>query len=365
MSRERTQPALDIIKLIAIVLVIFSSALPYGESFAGGYSSFIDLNQTDLSFKHILFTCMRYCGQIGDTLFIAVSAWFLSDSLKFKVYKVIHIVFDTWIISFLGLIIASRFLDLTIRDILHSLFPIKYNVNWFVGCYILYYMIHPMLNRAVNGLGRRPLLILVSMLFLMYSVISTVEKSYYYTNLIGFVSLHYFVMFYKRYIYGKNVKTYAKLTLICSIAGILFWICLINLLGEQYAKFSDKNLFGCVFMNPLIISMAISLLDIGVHCKKCNGANINRILYVTKYSLLVYLIHANYYWLSNGKYFLYDNLNKHGVDLLESLFVVIILYCVGSLSIAFLYDKLFGKIVDNVAKHGARIVDTVVNNIED
>lgn len=35
MLRENRIPALELIKLVAIALIIFSSALPYGESFGG------------------------------------------------------------------------------------------------------------------------------------------------------------------------------------------------------------------------------------------------------------------------------------------------------------------------------------------
>lgn len=276
MLRGKRIPALELMKLIAIAFIIFSSALPYGESFGGG-TVFIDLKQTDFSFEHILLTWMRYCGQIGDTLFIAVSAWFLSGSLKCKANKVIHIIFDTWMISFIGLLIASFFLDMSIPDVLHALFPIKYNVNWFVGCYLLYYLIHPMLNKAVNGFGKREFLVLTSALFIMYSVVSTIEKSYYYTNLVGFISLHYFILYYKKYIYQRKINIHAPLILVCASVGIFCWICLLNVLGEYLPPLSDNNLFGCVFMNPLIVFIGIALLDIQTHCKKCNLSRIARI----------------------------------------------------------------------------------------
>lgn len=305
---------------------------------------------------------MRYCGQIGDTLFIMVSAWFLSDSFKSKAPKVIRIIFDTWMISFIGLLIASLFLDVRISEILHALFPIKYNVNWFVGCYLLYYIIHPLLNKAVDEFGKRELVVLTSTLFIMYSIVSTIEKSYYYTNLVGFISLHYFVMYYKRYVYPRQMNIHAPLVLACATVGIFCWICLLNVLGEYFPLFSDNNLFGCVFMNPLIVFIGIALLDIQTHCKRCN---LNHISHITKYSLLVYLIHANHFWLSYGKYFLYEKLNMLGMNILESVCVMVLLYFAGAFAIAIVYDKIFGKLAVWVADKGASVLKRVMGKLGD
>ena len=64
--------------------------------------------------------------------------------------KPIRMVIDTWVLSVIGLIGAFFFMVPSIKEIIKSLMPVRYSLNWFVGCYIIYYLIHPLLNRAVK-----------------------------------------------------------------------------------------------------------------------------------------------------------------------------------------------------------------------
>ena len=47
----------------------------FGRSVGGYETVYVNLNNTGWSLSHIIFTFFRWCGQIGDALFIVVSAW--------------------------------------------------------------------------------------------------------------------------------------------------------------------------------------------------------------------------------------------------------------------------------------------------
>lgn len=115
----------------------------------------MNLNNTGWSIDHIIFTLFRWCGQIGDTLFIAVSAWFLCDSKQIKANKPIRMILDSWILSIIGLIAAICCMTPLFSEIVKAFFPVRFNLNWFVGCYIIYYLIHPLLNKAVEGMNKK------------------------------------------------------------------------------------------------------------------------------------------------------------------------------------------------------------------
>ena len=95
-ARAKRNSNIEIIKLVAVFLIILSSALPYGATYRGGVRDtvYVNLNNTGWSIDHIIFTLFRWCGQIGDTLFIAVSAWFLCDSKQIKANKPIRMILD-------------------------------------------------------------------------------------------------------------------------------------------------------------------------------------------------------------------------------------------------------------------------------
>ena len=124
----------------------------------GGYTDaiYVNLNNTGWSFSHIIFSFFRWCGQIGDTLFIAVSAWLLCDSKLVKVKKPIRMILDSWVLSIIGLMIAFCWMKPLFSEIVKAFLPVRFNLNWFVSCYVIYYyLIHPLLNRAIEGMDKK------------------------------------------------------------------------------------------------------------------------------------------------------------------------------------------------------------------
>ena len=95
---------------------------------------------------------------VGDTLFIMCSAWILCDRTSIKLQKCIKLVLDSFLISVVGLGIASIFMKPFITEIIQCFFPITFQMNWFVGCYIIYFLINPLLNNAVKRTLRSPFL---------------------------------------------------------------------------------------------------------------------------------------------------------------------------------------------------------------
>ena len=340
-TKNERNSSIEFMKLIAVVLIICSSSLPFGVTYNGGYDSvYVNLYNTQFSATHIIFTLFRWFGQIGDTLFIVCSAWFLCDSSRFRLKKAVKMIADSWIISVAGLIVALFLLSPSTTEIIKSLFPVTFQLNWFVGCYIIYYLIHPFLNKAVEDLSYTGLKRLVIVLFVAYSVIGTVLQKYYYTNLVAFISIHYFVTFYKRY--GREKLGYKKDVLIiaASAIAIIGYIIVVNYLGQQIDILSAKNLLGCVYINPVIVFLGIAALDIATK-KEFYNRTINRI---AKCSLLIYLFHSNYFWLTYGKYWLHGILMKIGIGNFGAVMILIVIYSVATIVLSVLYENSIGKL---------------------
>ena len=317
----------------------------------GGYDDiFVNLNLTQFSATQIIFSFFRWCGQIGDTLFIAVSAYFLCDDEKIKLEKPIRMVMDTWVLSIIGLVGAFFFMAPSIKEIIKSIMPVRYSLNWFVGCYIIYYLIHPLLNRAVKGLEQKEFKKMVIVLFILYSVFGCVQQEYYYTNLVGFICIHYFVMYYKKYCVnaGRNNKEILSagsikrdvIAIALSVAAVLIWICALNFSGQYIGALSDKGLFLCTFMNPLIIVISFAALDIAAHAKPHEIKWVNTF---TKYSLLIYLLHGSYFWLTYGKYALHSMLNSYGIPTLGRTLIITAIYMIATPLLSAIYSKITDK----------------------
>ncbi len=334
----------EIIRIIAMFLIIFSSALPYGATYqaGGGYDSvFVDLSITNIDAQHIIFTFLRYGGQIGDTLFVLCSAWFLVESSRFKLNKAIKMIFDSLLISLIGLGISLFLLRPSTLEIIKSIFPMTFQLNWFVGCYIVYYLLHPLINRAISGLNQKNLGLLALALFIAYSVISVVYSAYYFTYLVSFISIHILVFYVKKSKLYEIPKKNA--TIVCVVSALVLFLVVIAIefAGNFIGIVHNNNLLLAKFYNPLIIVLCLFLILSVSHSKPWFNTKVN---YFSSLSLLVYLLHGNYFLLTYGKYEIYLILHNH----IESLLLCFVIYCLSYVVIipltAILYKISFGKL---------------------
>lgn len=352
--RAKRNSNIEIIKLIAVFLIILSSALPYGATYREGADNvYVNLNNTEWSISHIVFTFFRWCGQIGDTLFIAASAWFLCDSKKLRVDKPVRMILDAWLISIIGLVIALCCMKPQFPEIIKSFMPVRFNLNWFVGCYLIYYLIHPLLNSAIGRMNAKGMKKFVSILFVVYSIMGIIGQAYYYTNLVGFICIHYIVFYYKKYMAVKKDRKRDAKVIIAATLGIVLWIIAINVVSKCTGKFSDMNLFGGTFMNPLIIFIGMAALNIAVTSSPRYNEIINGL---TKFSLLIYLFHANYFWLTYGKYTWLSWLNDNGISVLAGVCITIVCYAVITPFFSLIYTKIFDRGLNMISGKVADVI---------
>ena len=339
---KKRSSSFELVKVIAMIFIICSSALPYGLTYGGGYDEiYVNLTETEFSFQHILFTLFRWMGQIGDALFVGCSAWFLCDSKSFKAQKLIKMVMDTILISWIGLAIAMFFVSPTIGQIVKALLPITFQQNWFVGCYIIYYLIHPLLNKASSDLTKPQLMLLSGMLFVAYSLISVVIPGrYYYSNLVGFICIHYYVMCTKRCLNEKIDLNMCRIISASAFIILGVFIMLQNYLGNILDTARTRNLYFCTYINPLIIIMALSVICLAAFERNFESRFVNRF---SSFSLLVYLFHANYFWLTYGKYWLLQKMVNLGISEMESVLLLIVAYIIFLPIMSGFYEMVFGK----------------------
>lgn len=260
-----------------------------------------------------------------------------------KVNKPVRMILDSWVISIMGLVIALFWMKPQTAEIVKSLMPVRFSLNWFVGCYVVYYLIHPLLNSAIEKMSPNIMKKFVLVLFVVYSIMGLVGQAYYYTNLVGFICIHYFVTYYKKYVtlekkHSRDVKIIAV-----SVVAIAIWILAINGVSRYTGKLSNMNLFGGTFMNPLIILIGFATLNIAVTSAPRYSKIIN---HVTKFSLLIYLFHANYFWLTYGKYEWLLMLKNKGMPLFAAVCFTILCYVVATPLLSLAYTKIFDRLLN-------------------
>lgn len=326
----------------------------------------IDLNLASLDIQNMILVFFKYLGQIGNAIFIICSSYFLLDNNKINAKKVLYIMADVFFISIAFLIVFLLLgYNLSSKELIKQIFPTTFKNNWFVTVYLIFYIIHPLLNIIIEKLNKKSLLHICMFIVIYYFCIQFIfEPTTNYQDIVGFVLIYFIVAYLKNFLrnYSLNKKLNIIVLLISCIAFISF-IILENFIGCKIKMLSDNILRFATLMNPLVIIISISLFNLFVN-KNYNNLKIN---YISSLSLLIYLIHENalvreytkaFYWTNIENIFSYRYIS------LLVLFTTIGVFLV-SLVIASLYketiQKLIKKICDSIWNFLIKIEEKCTN----
>lgn len=327
----------ELLRIVAILLIVMSHCLPfYGSPSCKFY---VNLNLATKDINHLIMIFIKYFGQIGNCVFIVISSYYLIDNNYIKWDKVKQIIFDSFIFSFVILIICILCgVNVSSKTLLQQLLPITFQGCWFVGCYLFLYLLHPFINLIIKKSNKLDLLRITTILVVLYSVLPNVFGDYkYYNNfLIGFITIYFVTAYFKLYLKksSDNLALNIKFILI-GVAVILFLISFTNILGNYYDMFNNKMLKWNVFSNPFIIILSIGLFN----CFKKLRFYSNRVNTIASLTLYIYMIHENPLIRDNFKPWIFNVLNDYNIWLcILFLNLLTLIFCI---PISYVYLKLF------------------------
>lgn len=233
-------------------------------------------------------------GKLGVNLFVLISGYFLINS-KFKLKKLIKVIFEVWFYSVAIAIICLVFKigDLGKGTILRSLMPISYNMYWFASAYIAMYLLSPFINKLLNNINRENYKMLIIVLGIILSVIPTFIP---YANictsdLVWFIYMYIIAAYIQKYNieFTSKHRNYLYITIIIAIcmfgvSAICFKLRnVIPVVSRFEAYLNSMNSFTMLLMS---VSMFMYFRNINIKSNKL-------IDFFAKSSFAVYLIHIN------------------------------------------------------------------------
>lgn len=265
----------ELLRIIAIFLICLNHAIQTSESF---------LDYGNLTFGIVTLKILRYSGQIGNILFVICTSWFLVDSKKLKVEKVLKILLDSTIISiliFLGFVLCGY--QFSFQEVIQQLLPDLFSNMWFIPVYVVFYLIHPLLNSAIDGMNKKTHFYFCLTVLGILGFLGFIGWGGEIINaFVGFCIVYFVIAFIKKYC--KDFYENRKLNIICfSIFAILF-IALVVLKSYFVPILTLEH-----FYSPVLLPMLIFLFNI------FNGINIQSktINNLASCSLFVYCLHEN------------------------------------------------------------------------
>ena len=371
MKKER-ESGIELYKVIAIFLIVLShviQTLTEPNYVLGiGEGTFINIATATTDLDVLLLALFRICGALGNNMFFICSAWFLVNSKKMSLKKVIRMILDVWIINmivFWGLHAIG--IQFQVSDTVRTFFPTTFANNWYITCYLLFYLIHPFLNRMLEQLNISEHFALTSFLFMIYFIIPVLpleEINLFFANeLVIFLATYVIVSFIKTYKneWTENLKL-NKGILFVSIVSYVVLILSVDYLGLRTNYFLNRlvrwNMNNSLFMFLIAFSSFNMMKK-----KKFINRTIN---YFSSLSLLVYIFHEN---IAFRRYFRpvieFSILRRFGI---EHAFICAVFMAVSlailSFIISAIYKIFFTKIVSKLSSIISQNIQTLWKKYE-
>jgi surface polysaccharide O-acyltransferase-like enzyme len=360
-KRQVRNSSIELFKVIGIVLIVIShvvQTLNDTNTYITYDNYIVDLSMVTTNIQQLILSLLRYSGEIGNTIFFVCSCWFLLDSKKSNKRKIIQMVLDIWTISVLifGIIylLNKGNINIGYLDILKQFLPTTFSNNWYLSCYLIFYLIHPVLNSIINKMGQKALLrcTLISLfIYIIYSYIIAALVDYhalFSTRLTVFIAIYFVIAYMKLYLtdFSNNIKLNCIIALLGTIAfyGI---IVITNFIGLRISFFENKVLMWNAWGSPILILVIICIFNVVKNIRFESKA----INYVSKLSLLIYIIHENWILKTFYRPMLWQYVyTKFGYDYILgwALILVAAVFAFGFLA-SVLYQQSIQKLVMRIS----------------
>lgn len=346
--KKQRKSGVELLKIIAIVLIVIShisqTIVKFKFNDALSTNVFMEFNSS-FTFEEQIVLFTRNFGVIGNMIFFICSSFFLCENNSFRIKQTSKICFDTWLISWLVLAIYLVFdmcTRLTINElaIVKSLLPFNFNNNWFIGCYIMIIVVHPLLNCLIEKFDNKKLLFFCLFFFMIYDVYCFIlnEPVFEYGVFLNYALIYLIVGLIKRnykFIFEQPKFSYSMI--IVGVVGLILTFVILgtsNCDGEIIVNANSNN---NVFVVLLVLGLFAVFYRFDITSKFIN--------YLSSLSLFIYLSHENLLFRELTRPMLFKWLCEqfHTNYLLVLLIMVLmVLFC--SAVFSALYKASLGKI---------------------
>ena len=293
-DRQIRDSGIELLKIFAIFIIVIGHTVQSLTNEAYINNSYvIDISRATTNVKFMLLQIFRYFGSWENSIFFICSAWFLLKSENWNKKKWFFMVIEIWVVSIVIFIITYIILhgNIYIEIIISSLFPTTFGNNWYMTCYLLFYPIHPILNRIINMMNQRQLFRSTLVMVFLYIFMNFINSAWFFSSaIIRWITIYFAIAYIQKYLmsFADNIRKNIILFIIGAI-GFIGIILISDICGLYFQIFSDKVMRWLNDSNPFLLAMSISMFNIA----RNNHFKNRFINYISKLSLLIYIIHEN------------------------------------------------------------------------
>ena len=374
-NRTIRNSGVELLKILAIFLLVVNhvtNTLNWGDTHYLHNDFVLNTAIASTNPAYIILTAFRYLGPLGNTIFFTCTAWYLIKSNNFNKKKWFNMLIEVWFISisFLITIFVIRHGDISKDLVIKSLLPTTFENNWYITCYLIFYPIHPFLNIIISKVDKKGLFRITAAMTFLYFIIDIIHSGHFYsTNIVLWINIYFIIAYLQKYKMNfcndikKNIALFSFGLVCLIILGSTY-----NILGLINHSMSNSVLHWVKNNNPFILIIVIAVFN----CfRQLNFTN-SFINYISKLTLLIYIIHENiiirsYYRPALWRFVYIKYGYEHLVSLVIALSIIIFLF---SIILSAIYDKSLrvlvticsNKLYDITRKYFLRIENRILRS---
>lgn len=355
-KKKDRESGIECLKIVAVFLIVLSHTTQTLTSVNGdlsvAYQNYVlDVTCATTQISNLILAALRYLGAFGNTIFFICSAWFLVDSKRADKKKWFFMLVNIWVVSMLilGITFLLRSGDISGKLILTSVFPTTFMSNWYMTCYLVFYLLHPVLNILLAYLDQKTHFRISLVMFVLYFGFAFIRDTFYfYSSILLWITIYFIVAYLKTYCRDVMDSRKGNLWLIGGgIALYLGLLCVTNIVGLHWDFMNDKLLYWAQNNNPFLLMIALGLFNLARQIHFTNHA----INHLSKLTLLIYIIHENRLLRTYYRSALIKSVYLHyGYEhvILWDLFLAVIIFLFAVI-VSFIYEQTLQKLVKKMS----------------
>lgn len=255
---------IEILRLLLMVAIMGWHIMLHGM----GFSS-IDEGSNQMNIKESLEIILTALFAPATYCFMFISGYY---GLKFTLNKIISLEVCLVLCSFFTFILSYYLFDIfSIRNLFYSLIPVSTMKWWFMTCYMLLFLLTPVLNSGIEAINKKSFSFILLSLLIYHILSFLLFKENSGSNFLGLLT----IFLIGRYcnIYKINVKRNNALLIFLSC-----WFLLVILLFFSffYCKMLVLKLLN--YNTPLIMIMSVMAFYFVKNLKPKYSYRINKVL---------------------------------------------------------------------------------------
>lgn len=218
----------ELLRIIAMVMIVAHHYVLHSEI------SF-DPRETDsiIVFNDFFARFMLNGGKFGVNLFILISGYFLYNDEKLRIDRLLLLWIKTlfYSIGIMLIMLSLNKIEFSFDTFRKTFMPIVNNSWWFISCYFLLYLIHPLINQGVQNIKREYFIVLLIAFFVLWNVSFTIfALSAQHSEFGNMLFVYLIAIYIKKY----NIKLKTKPFIV--IIFVYFIYAIVAFIGTKYTN---------------------------------------------------------------------------------------------------------------------------------